>query len=390
MMTRISLVFCLCGITFACGCGSRSGQNAAKKGMAAFKDGRNEKAIAYFTAATERITNSPELYYHLGLAHLKHGNLDLAQQAFQTALGLEPVEEATPASILGSLGQVNFHQKEYAHALTALDRALTSTTNDAARVRLLTTLGVIEAYRENHSLARLHYLRALRADRTYAPALYNLSVLYQDQYGLIEEALDNLEMFVRMVDKKDRKHEVARNRITRLQAKRDQAADRPPPRRDSARAASLLQDGMNAQFARPPQPARAITAYKSALAADPLTFHAAYGLGNLYRQQRMYAEALDAFKKASDINPPHQDCYCQAAEMALQLRQPAEAAKILSKAIARSPYNPASLKLMAQTAHAQARVPEAIAYGEFYLSILQDNKLDRDAPFERWVRDLKK
>ncbi|MCL2105404.1 MAG: tetratricopeptide repeat protein, partial [Kiritimatiellaeota bacterium] len=150
-----------------------------------------------------------------------------------------------------------------------------------------------------------------------------------------------------------------------------------------------LEDGMNAQFARPPQLARAILAFKNALVADPLTFHAAYGLGNVYRQQRMHAEALDAFKNASDINPTNQDSYAQAAEMALQLRQPAEASRILNRAIARSPHNPTSIRLAALAYQAEARIPEAVAYGEFYLSLAPKNEPDR-ASFERWVRTLKK
>jgi hypothetical protein len=45
--------------------------------------------------------------------------------------------------------------------------------------------------------------------------------------------------------------------------------------------------------------------------------------------------------------------------------------------------------MMAQAAHAQALIPEAIAYGEFYLTLVPRSNPDR-APFETWVQTLKK
>jgi len=385
MKTRISFVFCLCAVALACGCGSRSGVKAAKKGLAAFKEGRNEKAIAYFTTATQQITNDAELYYHLGLAHLRLGNLVPAQEAFQAALDSKPAE--LKPSILGSLGQVAFHQKEYTNALVVLRQALAASQDDATAVRVLTTMGAVEACCKNPSLASLYYLRALKLDYRYAPAHYNLAVLYQDQHNLYAEALDSFGLFMSVADKKDKKRrEVEETRIPRLKAKLERERPRVNINPNATRAGTLLQTGGNAYAAK--DYTKAIKAYKDALVADPGTFSAAYGLGNIYRQQKMYAEALTYFKNASDINPTNQDSYYQAAEVAMQLKQPAEATKILSQAIARSPYNPASLRLMAQAFAAQARIPEAIAYGEFYLSLVPATDPDR-TPFEKWVHSLK-
>ena len=66
----------------ACGCGSRSGQSALKQGQTAFKEKNYAAAITHFTHATKRITDSPDLYYDLGLAHLYQGNIEPAQAAF--------------------------------------------------------------------------------------------------------------------------------------------------------------------------------------------------------------------------------------------------------------------------------------------------------------------
>ena len=354
--------------------------------MAAFRDGRMERAIAHFSAATERITNSPELYYHLGLAHLAEGNLAPAQEAFEAALDLKPAEGE--ANILGALGQVAYHQKAYTNALAMLRQALEVAPDDSTRVRVLTVMGAVEACCQNYSLAHLCYLRALRLDHQHAPAHYNLAVLYQDQFELLDEARDVLEMFVRMADKRSKHYELADKRLQRLRARLAQPSVRTVGReRNATRAGTLLQEAVNAHLAR--QFPRAIRAYRDALAADPTAHSAAYGLGMLYRQQGQRTEALNAFRDAIDIKPELQESYSLAAEMALQLRQPAEASRILTKAIARSPHNHETVRLMAQAAHAEALTPEAIAWGEFYLELAPQASPDR-APFERWLQTLKR
>jgi len=360
--------------------------SAAKKGMEAFKEGRYEKAIAQFTAATERITHSPELYYHLGLAHVEQGNMNLAQDAFQAALELKP--EKDEANILGGLGLAAYHKGDYTNALVTLTRALAAAPDNNTRARVLTMMGMVEASRQNYSLARLNYLRARKADRSYAPAYYNVAVLYQEQFSLLEEALDEFKLFLGVTDKKNKNREKAENHIKRLNIILERRkAERESIRRRPAQAAGFLQEGVNAAAAK--QYPKAVKAYKDALTADPFTFNAALGLGTVYRQQGLRAEALDAFKKASDIKPEHQDSYHQAADLALQLRQPAEAVKLLNRAIARSPFNPESARLMAQAAYAEVRISEARAYGEFYLSLVAADDPNR-AAFERWVMSLPK
>ena len=150
-------------------------------------------------------------------------------------------------------------------------------------------------------------------------------------------------------------------------------------------AAKLLQEGVRLQIAK--QYPKAAKAYRDALAEDPLTFSAAFGLATVYKAQGQKAEAVEAFRHATDISPSHQDSYFQAAELALQLKHSAEAAKILDRAIARSPFNPANAELMARIRYAESRLPEARAYGEFYLSLLPPGDRNR-GPYEKWVKSL--
>ena len=65
----------------------------------------------------------------------------------------------------------------------------------------------------------------------------------------------------------------------------------------------------------------------------------------------------------------------------------AEAAKVLDRAIARSPLNPLNAELMARIRFAESKLPEARAYGEYYLALLPPGDRGR-AAYEKWVKTL--
>lgn len=383
-MTRThTLLFLILAGLLADGCGSKSGQSDLQQGMAAFNAKDYAAAIPLFTRASKRITDSAELYYTLGVSHLYLGELEPAQAAFTAALELKPGHSEATAC----LGQVAYLQNDLPKATACYRQALATAASEGGKARILTALALAESGRELHDLARLHLLRAQKADRLYAPALYNLASLYRDKFNLREEALDNFEMYLRIADKSEKHYEKAVNQIKRLRdnLERTRAAEAEALRRDPAAAARLMQEGMRLQFAK--QYAKSVKAYRDALAEDPLTFNAALGLATVYKAQGQRAEAMEAFKRAAEINPNHQDSYFEAAELALQLRRYAEAAKILDRAIARSPFNPANAELMARIRYAETRLPEARAYGEFYLSLLRPGDPNR-AAYAQWVQSL--
>lgn len=384
MVRGFYLVLCLMVVSI-CGCGSRSGLSSAKSGMEAFKEGRYEKAVEQLTYATSRITNSAELYYNLGVAHMELGNSAQAQAAFSEAIKLNP--EYSDA--FACMGQLALQQDNLLPASELLDKALAYATSADVRARVLTTMGLVEARRKRYDVSRLYYIRAIKESRKHEAAYYNLATLYRDDYKLYEEALDTFELFVHVAKPKNRYFEKATSNIKRLKTNIERTRANEPDviRRDSPKAAKLLQEGVTAYSMK--QYAKAIKYYKDALDADSLTFSAAYGLGNVYLQQGLRNEARNAFKRASEINPNNQDCYCQAAELSIQLRQYAEAIKILDKAIARSPFNPASAKMMARLRYAEGRYSEARLYGEFYLSMILAKEPGR-ADYEKWVKILPK
>jgi len=384
-MTRI-IVFSVTSlmVAFLSGCGAHSGLSAAREGAAAFNEGKYEKAAVAFERATARISDSANLYYNLGVTHLRLGNMDKAQTALKTACELDPEQ----ASALVCLAQIAYYRNDLPEASVYLNKALLKIKEKDERARALTTLGFIEIARQRYDYARLSLLEAIRLNKDYAPARYNLATLYRDTYGLKEEALEEFELFKRVVDRKDAHFEKANNSITRLQlnlerTKADQGAS---VRRDSPTAAKLLNDAILLHQAK--QYAKALKTYRDALLADPQTFSAAYGAGMVCIKLNKSAEAIDAFKTALDINPNNQDCYAQLARLMMQVRQTAEAAKVLDRAIARSPYNPVSYDLMARIRYAEGRFDEAWLYGRFYVSLIPAADPSR-ASYEHWLNSFR-
>ena len=384
-MIRTEMLFLLgaCSL-LVCGCGSDSGQSALRQGIAAFQEKNYPEAITCLTRATQRITDSPDLYYYLGCAHLEKGELEPAEAAFNAALELAPQHGET----LAGLGQIMYYRKALPKAKAFFEQALAaSVSSDETKASILNGLALTEAGQQRNDMARLHLIQALQTSAKYAPALYNLASLYRDVYNLREEALDQFELYVHIVDKQDRYYEKADRSVKRLRqnVERTQSEELDAMRRDPAAAARLLHEGIAAQSSK--LLVKAIKSYRDALAADPLTFNAAFGMAMIYKRQGQQAAAMEAFRQAAAINPGHQDSYHQAAELAMQLKRYDEAEKILDRAISRSPYHPVSADLMARIRYAQKRLPEARAYGEFYLSLPQVKDKNHDA-YVKWVKTL--
>ena len=137
-----TLMLCWVGacVLLTCGCGSDSGQNALKQGMAAFQDKNYSAAITFLTRATQRISNSADLYYHLGAAHLAKGELEPATAAFEAAVELKP----SHGEALAGLGQVYYYKKEPLKAQDCFTQALAAeVASDEAKAGILNGLALV-------------------------------------------------------------------------------------------------------------------------------------------------------------------------------------------------------------------------------------------------------
>lgn len=381
-MTRCKHIFLALGTAalLTGGCGSDSGLASLRQGMAAFDEGNYAGAIPHLKQAAKRMPDAAVVYYHLGVAHLEQGEMDAATAALNAALELDP----THARAQICLGQVAYHKSAFAEARKRF-RLAQKAQDKETQAAALNGLAMVEAAEERHDMARLNLLKALRLT-PYPPAFYNLASYYRDTFNLRQDALDNFEMYLRVADKGDAHHRKAENNVASLRAALERtAAEQRGTRRDEAAATRLIGEAIAAQNAN--QLTRATRVYREALAADPLAFNAAYGLGMTCKRLGQRAEALEAFKRAATLNPGHQDSYLEAAELAFGLRRYEEAAKILDGAIARNPRNAASAELMVKIRHAEGRHGEARAYGEYYLSLLPADAKGRDV-YAAWLSDL--
>ena len=183
-------------------------------------------------------------YNALGLTYYKMGKLDLAETALRKAAELD----AKSAFVWNNLGLVAFdrgHDQEaflhfqkaseldpkyvqarlnkavvfldcgdYKRARTELERAVEIDPNDAdAQV----ALGVAARGDGKLDLARRAYERALDIEPDYAPALWNLAILYMDYDKDKVKAKDYLTQFKQAADAADPKRQDADARLKELQ-----------------------------------------------------------------------------------------------------------------------------------------------------------------------------
>lgn len=343
----------------ATGCGSN--RKAVQQGEEALAQGNYPLAIKQFERAARRITDDPTLYYNLATARFHQGELDAAQEALDATLRLAPDNrDATELA-----GEIALNRQDWPRA-----RALFTQAGQGLppRARLLVALSVAERGAGRDDVARVRLLQALRTDRKYAPAYYDLASLYRDRYNLREDALELFEMYLRLATGSTDAHvEKARTSITRLKLVLQGNPPPPAQRQPGPAVARLLQEGDRCRTAQ--QWAKAEKAYRDALTADPHCFAAAYGMANACRARGDKAAAFKAFLKAIEIGPGNMDPFYQATTLAYELRNYAEAGRLADKLLAGWPSHAPSFALMASIRSAEGRPLDARAYGEYYVSI---------------------
>ena len=195
-------------------------------------------------SSTENVAQTVVAYNALGLTYYKMGKLDLAETAFRKAADLD----AKSAFVWNNLGLVAFdrgHDQEaflnfqkaseldpkylqarlnkasvyldcgdYKHAHEELLEAVRIDPNDAeAQV----ALGVAARGDGKLDEARRAYERALDIEDDYAPALFNLGVLYMDFDKDTKKAKDFLTQYTQSGDATDAKRQEAQARLKELQ-----------------------------------------------------------------------------------------------------------------------------------------------------------------------------
>ena len=347
------------------GCAKDYGAKDYAAGQQAMSLRDYKTAVAKFEKAAKKAQTNVDAYVQLATASVQLGDFTKADAAAKAALALDPA--SVPALLLD--GQIAYQLKDLDRAGRDYETVANDASSEAAvRANAYNCLGVLAMTRNDADAARLAFYRGLRLNRRDAQVWYNLGRLYRDNYHFDGEALEQFEFFVRLADPSDERVEnVSKAIIPDLRASiakdvadlAGSAAKRDPGK--SAKALAAANAALKKVHTKV-----AIQNYTAALAADPLSFPAAFGLARtLEASEKTVAgltRALNTYKTAARLQPASMASYIGAARLSLRLRHAAEASAILDRALAHDPANTTVLDMLATAYAQQGRNDVAEAY----------------------------
>lgn len=378
-MTMAGLVLAA-GLLLTSGCSGWLSKRAVERGTAAMKRGDYAVAVKQFEKASKTITDSPDLYFNLGQSYLRlaQPNLDAALRNFETALSLK----SSDTDCMLCIGEILLKRQRWDEAAAMYERA----GQGQPDARILTSLAQAANGAGRTDAARIYLIRALRIDRTYAPALYDLGCLYRDVYMLPAEAIEQFEVFLRTADPQDPRVPRAREKILQLRqvVGRQALQLTPGAKRDPAAALKLVAEGDKQRTAK--LLAKAEKAYRDALAADPLCQDAAFNLALLCKAKNNQAEAMKLLLRAAGMEPMRQATLLEAAQTAIALKDYPTASRMLDRVIANSPTFAPAYASMAVVRQYQGQKAAARVYAEQFVRLAPPGP-DRDR-YEAWAKTL--
>lgn len=322
------------------GCGPKDGVREIRDGRAAFAAGDLKKAEKLYLKAESLNPASADAPFALAELRLRQGELAEAKKFIARAEALAGKD--VDVRLLG--GQIAWHAKDYARAEklfqgVAADTALTP----ELRAQGFAGLGIVEMTCDEHDLARIAFLRAIRLDRRNASAWYHLGQLYRfDPFGYNEAALDQFEIFVRLEE--DASPRVQKTQRSIIPALKDliarAAAERPgAAKRNSAAAAASIASAENSL--KKGAFKTALAHYRQAMEADVLSYPAALGFAKtqlrLDSSVNGQKKAFEAYRTACTLRPSAVSTYLETGRLAEKLALWAQAREIYSRAVAANP-----------------------------------------------------
>ena len=321
------------------GCGPRDGSKEFREGKEAYELRDLKRAEKLFERSVVLAPQDADRLLYLARTELELGELAKAQLQIDKTIAI--AGDDTDVRLLKA--QIDWHAKSYEDAAKGFSRIAEDSRLEASvRAQGWAGLGVVEMTCDNHHLARVAFLRAIRLDRRNAAAWYHLGLLYRDGFGYLEAALEQFEIFVRLEEEASpRVQKVQRTIIPALKEQISRAAMERPgaAKRNSsvsataiATAESALKKG-NAKAAR--------EAYQQALAADPLSYPAALGLAKAWEKtdatKAGQQKAFENYKIACLLRPSAVSTFLTTGSLAVRLGYSSQAVEIYSRAIAANP-----------------------------------------------------
>ena len=354
------------------GCGPNDGAKEFDRGRAAYEVRDLKKAEKLLEKSLACAPNDVDRLLLLARTELDLGELAKAKALVERAAA----NSQGDADVAMLESQIAWHAKDYKTAASGFSDIANNAALDASvRAQGWAGLGVVEMTCDNHHLARIAFLRAIRLDRRNASAWYHLGLLYRDGFGYLESALEQFEIFSRLEEEASpRVQKVQRTVIPALKESISRAATERPgaSKRNSAACATAIAKAEDAMKKGKFKDAR--ETYAQALKSDPLSYPAALGLAKAWEKtdttKTGQEKAFDAYKTACMLRPSAVSTFLAAGSLAAKLGFSLQAVEIYSRAVA---ANPASLDAIDGLIRAlrktggKAKVAEA--YQQYRLSL---------------------
>ncbi len=158
-----------------CGCGNHT-EKSLQKGMDKISKGDYNAAARILEKAAEENPQNASIQCNLGIAYCKLERLEEAVAALKNADTLSGNDSAP----LEFIGQIYVKENKFDNAQLAFKLALERNPNSA---RILTSLAVVEYYRGEFYNCEQFLKQAIQVDKDYAPALFNLAIMYRSRIG---------------------------------------------------------------------------------------------------------------------------------------------------------------------------------------------------------------
>ena len=321
------------------GCGPNDGAKEFEQGRAAYEVRDLKKAEQRFGKCLACSPNDVDRLLFLARTELDLGELAKAKSLVERAAANS--RDAADVAMLKA--QIAWHAKDYKTAASGFSDIANNAALDASvRSQGWAGLGVVEMTCDNHHLARIAFLRAIRLDRRNASAWYHLGLLYRDGFGYLEAALEQFEIFSRL--EKDAGPRVQKVQRTVLPALKEQisriAVERPGASiRNSAACAAAIAKAEEAAKKGKTKDAR--EAYALALKSDPLSYPAALGLAKAWEKSDAtklgQQKAFENYKVACTLRPSAVSTFLAAGALAMKQGYALQAVEIYSRAVAANP-----------------------------------------------------
>jgi tetratricopeptide (TPR) repeat protein len=262
-------------------------------GIVLWKLGKPEQAIERFAESCRLTDELTGANLNLGMALYHAGQLDEAEFELTKMLNEQP-DHADARTIQGL---IHMQKKDWKSAAQEISTGLRNHPDDPAGQNALALAELHLNRNSDPAVARLKQVVAAYPD--YAPACYNLAVIYDQWLGNKNAAASWYKQYLARAGAEATRTAAAKQAVARLGGKSQTASAQV--RTDSAAAARFVAEGSRLHAAK--KYTEAIAQYKQAIQADPEQKTAYYNAGLSHYELKQYPEAADACEQALKLDP---------------------------------------------------------------------------------------